>query len=142
MTLADTRSTVTTPAVPVHTVSASATRAQSSLLSHNQLEMMRAFFCYEFEVAQLDHESVPAATEDAIDEWVEALEMSGLFASAELRTIGNAFRSEPSAVVSLLVGNVDEIAARRDFVAAPAAPTAPTAPAAPAARNTAYLRAS
>ncbi len=81
-------------------------------LSRSQLDVMRAFFCYEFEVATLDRESVPEATEDAVAEWIEALQMSGLFASAELRTMTEVWLNEPASLVSLLVGDVDEAAAR------------------------------
>lgn len=83
-------------------------------LSSNQLDMMRAFFCYEFEVARLERTSLPEATAEVVSEWVGALEMSGLFAPAELRTMAEAWLSEPDQLVSLLVGDVDEIAARRD----------------------------
>lgn len=85
-------------------------------ISTSQLEMMRAFFSCEFEVALLDRESMPEASPEAVAEWIEALEMSGLFAPSELRTMSNAWLGEPDALVSLLVGDIDEVAARRDIV--------------------------
>lgn len=103
----------TTDADTVGTVSVP---AETAALSPTQLEMMRAFFCYEFEVARLDSETVPVVTREAIREWIEALEMSGLFAPTELRTMSAAWLSEPEALVALLVGDVDEVAARRDVV--------------------------
>lgn len=90
--------------------------SEAASLSQSQLEMMRAFFCYEFEVSQLDRDTVPAATPEAVEEWIEALGMSGLFAPAELRTMSAAWLSEPDALVSLLVGNIDEVAAKREVV--------------------------
>ncbi|WP_072807041.1 hypothetical protein [Rhodococcoides yunnanense] len=116
---------------PVDTASASSSGSASSSLSHGQLDMMRAFFCYEFEVARLDRSSLPEATTEVVAEWVEALEMSGLFVPSELRTMSQAWLSEPDALVSLLVGDVDEIAARRE-----------TADAADASSTPSYLRAS
>ncbi|OZC76293.1 hypothetical protein CH304_17245 [Rhodococcus sp. 15-649-1-2] len=86
----------------------------SAPLSSSQLEMMRAFFSCEFEVARLDRESIPVATPDAVAEWIDALRMSGLFSPSEMRTMSAAWTSEPDALVSLLVGDVDEVAARRD----------------------------
>ncbi|MDJ0362936.1 hypothetical protein [Rhodococcus sp. H29-C3] len=85
-------------------------------LSSNQLAMMRAFFCYEFEIDELERTVLPDATVEVVSEWVGALEMSGLFAPAELRTMAEAWLSEPDQLVSLLVGDVDEIAARREVV--------------------------
>lgn len=105
MTLADTRPEVTTPA-----------SSDSADLSTSQLEMMRAFFGYEFEVELLDRESMPVVTVEAVDEWIEALEHSGLFVAAELQTMAHAWRAEPEALVSLLIGDVDEVAAKRDVV--------------------------
>ncbi|KZF11550.1 hypothetical protein A2J03_19395 [Rhodococcus sp. EPR-157] len=105
MTLADTRPEVTTPA-----------SSNSADLSTSQLEMMRAFFCYEFEVELLDRESVPAVTPEAVEEWIEALEHSGLFVAAELQTMARAWRAEPEALVALLIGDVDEVAAKREVV--------------------------
>lgn len=81
-------------------------------LSLSQLDVMRAFFCYEFEVATLDRESLPEATEDAVAEWIEALQMSGLFAPAELRTMTEVWLSEPASLISLLVDEGDEVAVR------------------------------
>lgn len=123
MTLADTRSDVSS--------------AESGLLSSNQLEMMRAFFCYEFEVSRLDRESVPAVTEDAVEEWIDALGSSGLFAPAELRSMGAAWRAAPEALIDLLVGDVDEVAARRDVPEVEVVGTEPSAD-----RTAAFLRAS
>lgn len=85
-------------------------------LSSNQLDMMRAFFCYEFEIDELERTALPDATAEVVSEWVGALEMSGLFAPAELRTMAEAWLSEPDQLVSLLVGDVDEIGARREVV--------------------------
>ncbi|MCZ4080217.1 hypothetical protein O1W68_19915 [Rhodococcus sp. H36-A4] len=85
-------------------------------LSSNQLAMMRAFFCYEFEIDELERTALPDATVEVVSEWVGALEMSGLFAPAELRTMSEAWLSEPDQLVSLLVGDVDEITARREVV--------------------------
>lgn len=104
MTLADTRPAVTTA------------RIDSAELTASQLEMMRAFFCYEFEVARLDRDSVPAATAEAVAEWIEALEFSGLFVASELTAMRQAWLAEPEALVNLLVGDVDEVAARRDVL--------------------------
>ena len=87
---------------------------EAQTLSRSQLDMMRAFFCYEFEVARLERTSLPEATPEVVAEWVGALEMSGLFAGAELRTMADAWLREPESLVSLLVGDVDEIAARRE----------------------------
>lgn len=115
MTLADACPAVTTD-VPVETTTAA--QGTSPSISHGQLDMMRAFFCYEFEVARLDRSSLPEATEEVVAEWIEALEMSGLFAPTELRVMAAAWIAEPDALVSLLVGDVDEIAARRETVTA------------------------
>lgn len=105
MTLADTRSATETTA-----------SSGSAALTSSQLEMMRAFFCYEFEVAQLDRNSVPEATPESVEEWIEALEISGLFVASELQSMRLAWQSEPEALVALLIGDVDEIAARRDVL--------------------------
>jgi hypothetical protein len=105
MTLADAR--------PAVTVDANETELS---LSQGQLDMMRAFFCYEFEVARLDRSSLPEPTVEVVAEWIQALETSGFFVSSELRAMAKAWASEPEALVALLVGDVDEIAARRDTV--------------------------
>lgn len=109
MTLADSR-----PDIATSSVALDETSADTASLSSSQLDMMRSFFCYEFEVALLDRESIPAATPEAVAEWIEALEMSGLFMSSELRTMTDAWLTEPEALVSLLVGDIDEVAARRE----------------------------
>ncbi|SNS85160.1 hypothetical protein [Rhodococcoides kyotonense] len=87
-------------------------------LSQGQLDMMRAFFCYEFDVARLDRSALPEPTTEVVAEWIGALEMSGFFVSSELRAMAQAWISEPEALVALLVGDVDEIAARRDTTSA------------------------
>jgi hypothetical protein len=127
MTLADIRTEGDSSSVTVETAAVS----DAASLSASQLDMMRAFFCYEFEVARLDRESVPEVTADAVAEWVEALSMSGLFMPSELRTMTSAWLTEPEALVSLLVGDVDEVAARREVESAPEPTVTP-----------AYLRAS
>ncbi|NIL75970.1 hypothetical protein [Rhodococcus sp. B10] len=124
MTLADARPTVTTDA----------TEPEPSL-TQGQLDMMRAFFCYEFEVARLERSSLPEATPDAVGEWIEALEMSGFFVSSEIRAMAQAWLAEPESLVALLVGDFDEVAARRDTALAEDA-------ASDAAASPSYLRAS
>jgi len=114
MTLADTRTAVSMPLVADPAVGNEA-MTESTSISHTQLEMMRAFFCYEFEVDRLDLDSLPEATPDAVAEWVEALAMSGLFAATELRAMSRAWLTEPRTLVLLLSGS-DEVAARRDVV--------------------------
>ncbi|MDJ0395745.1 hypothetical protein QMK17_20700 [Rhodococcus sp. G-MC3] len=115
MTLADSRPVVAASSAVFDTASASTDAAS---LSVSQLEMMRSFFCYEFEVAQLDRESIPVPTSEAVAEWIEALAMSGLFVTSELRTMTDAWLSEPEALISLLVGDIDEVAARREVTGA------------------------
>ncbi|ORI14497.1 hypothetical protein [Rhodococcus sp. 1168] len=87
---------------------------EARTLSRSQLDMMRAFFCYEFEVSRLERTSLPEATPEVVAEWVGALGMSGLFAPAELLTMAEAWLREPESLLALLVGDVDEIAARRE----------------------------
>ncbi|WP_415977355.1 hypothetical protein [Rhodococcus sp. 077-4] len=92
-----------------------------TVMSQGQLDMVRAFFCNEFEADSLDRTTMPEHTTDAIAEWVEALENSGLFAPSEVRNISAVWASQPEAMISLLVGEVDEIAVKRHEVAVPAA---------------------
>ncbi|OZC56090.1 hypothetical protein CH306_15760 [Rhodococcus sp. 15-725-2-2b] len=89
-------------------------------MSQGQLAMVRAFFCNEFQADSLDRSTVPDPTADAVAEWIDALATSGLFAPAEVRNISSVWASEPETMVALLVGEVDEIAVKRNEVAAPA----------------------
>lgn len=138
MTLSDIR-----PAVPTSPLQDRGAVADDAVafgvhpMSHTQLDMMRAFFCYEFEVERLDRDSLPTATPDAVAEWVEALAMSGLFAPTELRTMTQAWSHEPEALIRLLSG-VDVLAARRGNTDVADAEVAAVDPQTPAA----YLRAS
>jgi hypothetical protein len=92
-------------------------------MSRGQLDMVRAFFCYEFETESLGRDTIPEPTPEAVAEWIDALAASGLFAGAEMRNIAAVWAAEPDALVSLLAGDVDEIAARRsDAVASATAP--------------------
>lgn len=96
-------------------------------MSRGQLDMVRAFFCYEFETDALARDTIPEPTADAVSEWIDALASSGLFANAEMRNIAAVWAAEPDALVSLLAGDIDEIAARRSDagVLASASPAAP-----------------
>lgn len=106
MTLADTR-----PAIPASAVTHAFGRRS---LSPTQLEMMRAFFCEEFEIDRSAANQLPEPTPTAVAEWVDALTMSGLFAPSELNAMSDAWFTEPHAVVALLSG-VDEVTARREI---------------------------
>ncbi|MDV8025187.1 hypothetical protein [Rhodococcus sp. IEGM 1330] len=90
-------------------------------MSQGQLDMVRAFFCNEFQADSLDRTIMPEPTGDAIAEWIDALATSGLFAPAEVRNISSVWAAEPDALVALLVGEVDEIAVKRHEAATPAA---------------------
>ncbi len=112
MTLSDIRPADSMPPVHDRGVVNGTVASDIHPVSRAQLDMMRAFFCYEFEVEQLDRNSLPAATVDAVEEWVEALAMSGLFAPTELRAMAQAWSRAPEALIRLLSG-VDEVTARR-----------------------------
>lgn len=116
MTLSDIRPAVSMPHLRDRAagfdVASAPTSTRSRPISRTQLDMMRAFFCEEFEAEQSSRDTLPAATSDAVTEWVEALTTSGLFAPTELRAMTDAWSAEPDALVRLLSG-VDEIAARR-----------------------------
>ncbi|OZD08658.1 hypothetical protein CH275_04275 [Rhodococcus sp. 06-235-1A] len=90
-------------------------------MSQGQLDMVRAFFCNEFQSDSLDRSIMPEPTVDAVAEWIGALAASGLFAPAEVSNISSVWAAEPDALVALLVGEVDEIAVRRHGASAPAA---------------------
>lgn len=135
MTLADTRTAVPKPLVAdsCSTVDGPASldspvTAESTTVSSSQLEMMRAFFCYEFEVDRLDLDSLPEATPEAVAEWVDALAMSGLFAPTELHAMSSAWLSEPEVLIHILSG-ADEVAARRDVAESDADSITPESPA-------------
>ncbi|MCJ0980453.1 hypothetical protein MTX35_22335 [Rhodococcus sp. ARC_M12] len=90
-------------------------------MSQGQLDMVRAFFCNEFQADSLDRTTMPEPTSEAVSEWIDALATSGLFAPAEVRNISSVWAAEPETMISLLVGEVDEIAVKRHAVATPAA---------------------
>ncbi|MBY4131515.1 hypothetical protein HQO83_24275 [Rhodococcus fascians] len=90
-------------------------------MSQGQLDMVRAFFCNEFQADSLDRSTMPEPTADAVAEWIDALASSGLFAPAEVHNISSVWNAEPDALVALLVGEVDEIAVRRHGASTPAA---------------------
>lgn len=89
-------------------------------MSRGQVDMVRAFFANEFDVVTLDRESIPEVSADAVAEWVDALAMSGLFLRAELDMFAGAWTAEPEAVIALLVGDIDEISAKRHEAHQPA----------------------
>nr|WP_314145296.1 hypothetical protein [uncultured Rhodococcus sp.] len=89
-------------------------------MSQGQLDMVRAFFCNEFQADSLDRSTMPEPTADAVAEWIDALVISGLFAPAEVRNISSVWAAEPETMVALLVGEVDEIAVKRHEAATPA----------------------
>ena len=90
-------------------------------MSQGQLDMVRAFFCNEFQADSLDRTTMPEPTADAVAEWIDALASSGLFAPAEVHNISSVWNAEPDALVALLVGEVDEVAVRRHGASVPAA---------------------
>jgi hypothetical protein len=93
-------------------------------MSKGQLDMVRAFFCNEFEADSLDRSTVPEPTAEAVAEWIDALTNSGLFAPAEVRNISSVWAAEPETLVAMLIGEVDEIAVKRHEAAVPAAAVA------------------
>ena len=93
-------------------------------MSQGQLDMVRAFFCNEFQADSLDRSTVPEPTAEAVAEWVDALATSGLFAPAEVRNIASVWAAEPNTLISLLIGDVDEVAVKRHGAATPAAASA------------------
>ncbi|KQU53463.1 hypothetical protein ASG84_24045 [Rhodococcus sp. Leaf278] len=90
-------------------------------MSQGQLDMVRAFFCNEFQADSLDRSVMPEPTAEAVTEWIHALATSGLFAPAEVHNISSVWNAEPDALVALLVGEVDEIAVKRHGASVPAA---------------------
>lgn len=95
-------------------------------MSQGQLDMVRAFFCNEFEADSLDRSTAPELTAEAVAEWIDALNHSGLFAPAEVHNISAVWATEPQALVALLIGEVDEIAVKRHGAAVPAAVATPS----------------
>lgn len=91
-------------------------------MSQGQLDMVRAFFCNEFQADSLDRTAMPEPTADAVAEWVDALSASGLFAPAEVHNISSVWCAEPESMTALLVGEIDEIAVKRHEAAAVATP--------------------
>ncbi|MDV6305418.1 hypothetical protein R3P93_22870 [Rhodococcus cerastii] len=91
-------------------------------MSQGQLDMVRAFFCNEFEADSLDRSTVPEPTAEAVAEWIDALTNSGLFAPAEVRNISSVWAFQPETLVAMLIGEVDEIAAKRGAAVPAAAP--------------------
>ncbi|KZF09485.1 hypothetical protein A2J04_21885 [Rhodococcus sp. EPR-279] len=94
-------------------------------MSQGQLDMVRAFFCNEFEADSLDRSTVPEPTAEAVAEWIDALTNSGLFAPAEVRNISSVWAAEPETLVAMLIGEVDEIAVKRGAAVPAAVPAAP-----------------
>lgn len=94
-------------------------------MSQGQLDMVRAFFCNEFEADSLDRSTVPEPTAEAVAEWIDALTNSGLFAPAEVRNISSVWAAEPETLVAMLIGEVDEIAVKRGAAVPAAASAAP-----------------
>ncbi|OZD87844.1 hypothetical protein CH278_11795 [Rhodococcus sp. 05-2254-5] len=91
-------------------------------MSQGQLDMVRAFFCNEFQADSLDRTVMPEPTADAVAEWIDALSTSGLFAPAEVHNISAVWCAEPESMTALLVGEIDEIAVKRHEAAAVATP--------------------
>jgi hypothetical protein len=82
-------------------------------LSAGTRDLVCALFAYEFADGQIDEASIDEIRAGGVGEWIEAIESSALFGSADLLRIRTVFENDPEQLVGLLVDSVDELRVRR-----------------------------
>lgn len=81
-------------------------------LSVGTRDLICALFAYEFAEGAIDSASIDGIREGRTAEWVEAIEASALFGSADMLRIRTVFENDPDQLVSMLLESVGEVRSR------------------------------
>ena len=76
-------------------------------------DMAAALFSYEFLDGGVDYDAVERIHRGCIDEWVEALDRSGLFGPAAVDELSRMWRRQPRTLLDTLLSAADQMTVRR-----------------------------
>jgi hypothetical protein len=82
-------------------------------LSVGTRDLICALFAYEFAEGSVDHVSIDEIRAGQTGDWIEAIEASALFGSADMMRIRTVFENDPEQLVEMLLESVDELRLRR-----------------------------
>lgn len=76
-------------------------------------EFVRALFAYEFLDGGADHDAIEQIHRGEIDDWVDALDRSGMFDEHTVGELAARWHAQPKLLFDALIADADEVTRRR-----------------------------
>jgi hypothetical protein len=79
----------------------------------NPWQLLAAMFSYEFQGGGVEYDTIESIHRGAVEDWVNALEQSGLFEGSIVADAETTWKRHPRTLLELLLVDADEVTRRR-----------------------------